>query len=375
MPSKIRGLLFLCLTICMTLAFCTGAFAAAVTRLSESSISLTTGESYTLKLKNPEAGKKIRWSSTDKNVATVRKGVVEAKAYGTCKVTALCGGKRYTCHVTVGAVSLNRSSITLVKHRTTTLKVTGTSQKPVWTTTNRYIAAVDEDGMVTAGSAGRAKITAVCGSVKLVCTVHVVSAKLSTLQAYYDTGSRAGGKGSDRILLCGSSSVDRWGTAAKAFAPYEIINMGISKTIVTQWEKWTRSLIAAYKPAAVVVYVGGNDINAGRTGKQNAANTIRFLKKIRSMLKTTPIFYVSLVPNWRRMLDWDAIKKSNKKMKRYCNKTKNMYYVDIASYFMKDGKVPNTALSNDGLHPNSKGYDIWNRIIPAAVKAVLEQAG
>ena len=76
--------------------------AAAKTKISKTSVSITAGKKYTLKVTGTK--KKVTWSSSKKSVATVSsKGVVTAKKKGTATITAKVSGKKYTCKVTVKA--------------------------------------------------------------------------------------------------------------------------------------------------------------------------------------------------------------------------------------------------------------------------------
>jgi uncharacterized protein (DUF2147 family) len=79
--------------------------AAAKTKLSKTSVSIEKGKKYTLKLKNVQKGKKAKWSTSNKKVATIKANgnsvVITGKKAGTAKVTAKVNGKTYTCKVTV----------------------------------------------------------------------------------------------------------------------------------------------------------------------------------------------------------------------------------------------------------------------------------
>lgn len=73
---------------------------AASPKLSKTSISLTVGESTTLKVKNYK--KKVKWSSTNKSVATVSSsGKVKAVSDGYAYIIAKAGKKVLTCVVEV----------------------------------------------------------------------------------------------------------------------------------------------------------------------------------------------------------------------------------------------------------------------------------
>lgn len=77
---------------------------AATASISNSSISLKIGKTKKLSIKNTT--KKVTWSSSNKKVATVTKnGKVRAVSKGTATITATVSGKKYTCKVTVKALT------------------------------------------------------------------------------------------------------------------------------------------------------------------------------------------------------------------------------------------------------------------------------
>lgn len=67
--------------------------------LTATSLELEPGESGTLMLSG--ASKGVKWSSSKKSVATVKKGVVTAKKEGKATITATHKGKKYKCTVNV----------------------------------------------------------------------------------------------------------------------------------------------------------------------------------------------------------------------------------------------------------------------------------
>ncbi len=69
--------------------------------LNKKTLTLGSGKTYKLKLKNIPAKKKVKWSSSKKRVATVsKKGKVTAKKAGTANIYAKVGKKKYACKVT-----------------------------------------------------------------------------------------------------------------------------------------------------------------------------------------------------------------------------------------------------------------------------------
>lgn len=143
----------------------------AAVKVSKKTAVLIKGQKTTLKISG--TAKKIVWSTNKKSVATVsQKGVVTARKKGTAVITAKVGSKKYTCKVTVQTPALNKTSVTVTKGKSTTLKLNGTNQKVTWKSSNTGIATVSK-GKVTAKKAGTVKITATVLKKKYTCAVKV----------------------------------------------------------------------------------------------------------------------------------------------------------------------------------------------------------
>lgn len=82
--------------------------------------------------------------------------------------------------VVQAATKLNKTSLTLPKGSSYTLKVTGTSSKVTWKSSKTSVAAVSSKGKVTAKKAGTATISAKVGKKTYKCTVKVVNFKCNT---------------------------------------------------------------------------------------------------------------------------------------------------------------------------------------------------
>ena len=139
--------------------------------------------------------KSVTWSSSDKSVATVSKGVVTPVAAGKSTITVKTedGGKTATCTVTVTAlepvsihvtsVALNRASMTMEAGTSEVLTVTinpsdATNKEVTWSSNKDSVASVDNTGKVSALTAGEAIITAKTkdGGKTATCKVTVIAA-------------------------------------------------------------------------------------------------------------------------------------------------------------------------------------------------------
>ena len=87
-----------------------------------------------------------------------------------------------TCTINASAASINKKSVRLVKGRTTKLKISGTTKKVKWKSTNKAVASVSSTGKVTARKKGTATIKATVGGKTYTCKVRVFN-KLTQKQA------------------------------------------------------------------------------------------------------------------------------------------------------------------------------------------------
>ncbi len=71
-------------------------------------------------------------------------------------------------------VKISKSKVTMEIGATTTLKISGTKSKISWKTDKKSVATVTSKGVVTAQSAGTAKITATVNKKNYTCTVTVI---------------------------------------------------------------------------------------------------------------------------------------------------------------------------------------------------------
>ena len=124
---KIRRILavFLAALICISaMAVNVSAATKKSVKLNKSKITLEVGDSYTLKKTVTGFSKyTVQWSSSDKNVATVKSGgVVTAKKAGTATITMKIKGTKYkaTCKVTVKKASSSSKKTTTTTKKTTT---------------------------------------------------------------------------------------------------------------------------------------------------------------------------------------------------------------------------------------------------------------
>ena len=148
--------------------------------ISQSAITIPAGETARLIISGGSG--LVTWESSNDAIATVTDGSVTGVAGGTVTVTATVGEEQITCTVTVtGDPWVSPANLTL-SHKDFTLragdppvqlKVKGTDNAVVWSSSNVNVATVDSEGVVRRVGKGNCTITAQVDGHTLTCIVRV----------------------------------------------------------------------------------------------------------------------------------------------------------------------------------------------------------
>lgn len=168
------------------------------------SVYVIKGKTFQVKLMNVPKGAKVKWSSSNKKVATVKAGKIKGVGQGICKITAKYKKKKYTCKVkvqrnliatrktfkgvTLGMINVkvdvqgvtytdDAKPIYAEKNGKFQMKVYNTKKTAKWKSSNEAVATVSSKGLITAKSKGKCKITAVVAGKKVSCDVTITDLK------------------------------------------------------------------------------------------------------------------------------------------------------------------------------------------------------
>jgi hypothetical protein len=81
----------------------------------------------------------------------------------------------------------------------------------------------------------------------------------------------------DAVVFIGSSSIRLW-DLKKSFPDLVALNRGFGGSQMSDAVKYARRIFTPYKPRLIVLYEGDNDLNAGKSPTQVAADFEEFLK-------------------------------------------------------------------------------------------------
>ena len=137
-----------------------------------------------------------------------------------------------------------------------------------------------------------------------------------------------------------------------------VINLGFGGAYVDSLSKNFDLLINFLNPKAIVIYLGGNDLNLNLSPKEIIFKIKKFIEKIITKYPNANIGYISIKPSIERKNKLLDIKEINNGIKKISKNLPNLIYINIYDRLLDKGKVTSKFLLQDGLHLNKEGYRI-----------------
>lgn len=164
------------------------------------------------------------------------------------------------------------------------------------------------------------------------------------------------------FLFIGSSSIRFWSSLDRDMAPLPVINRGFGGSEISDVDDDFDRVVAPYHPRAIVFYAGENDIAAGKTPDQVAADFARFMDLKTKALGATPVYFISLKPSKLRFEQVDRQTQTNAKILAMAGRRKDLRFIDVVPAMLQNGQ-PKDIYRPDRLHMTADGYAIWTAII------------
>lgn len=166
------------------------------------------------------------------------------------------------------------------------------------------------------------------------------------------------------ILFIGSSSIRMWKDLQNDFPNLPVINRGFGGSQIEDSTYFAERIVFPYEPRLIIMYAGGNDINAGKSAQRVYEDFKAFVSKVHSKLPATKIGYISIAPNPARWKQIETVREANKLIKEYTMNDPRLFFIDTHSHMLgKDGYPLPDIFLDDKLHMNRKGYEIWKKVI------------
>lgn len=180
----------------------------------------------------------------------------------------------------------------------------------------------------------------------------------------YEAADRTNPPPKGAILLAGDSQFYRWSTLAEDLPGYTVVNRGIDSFQTSDLIHFVDRIVLPYRPRMIVLHVGGNDVNTGKTPEQILADFKTFVARVRAVMPDVPIAFSSITPSPGRWAQAPARIAANRLVKDYVATAPNLHFIDLWDAMLGPGGLPREDLYGpDRIHPNQDGYRVRVRIM------------
>ncbi len=184
---------------------------------------------------------------------------------------------------------------------------------------------------------------------------------------------RIGGSPEKCSIICiGSSHMEYWKTVKNDLDSLTIHNFGIGGTTMEDATNiFAENIVIPYKPRAVILYEGSNDIAYGRTPTEILIQFVEFYTKIHQVLPCTRIYVLGLVPSpGKRFEKWNLLQETNYLIRKACSLNKLLVFIDTSSGLINEEGTPRMECFIPGdIHMTKQGYKEWEKAVaPVVVK-------
>lgn len=176
------------------------------------------------------------------------------------------------------------------------------------------------------------------------------------------------------IVCVGSSSMRFWHDAiARDLAPLTIVARGFGGSNMNDALFFADRIILPYRPRAIVLYEGDNDVADGISPETIHATFGKLVARVHSALPLCRIYVLSIKPSASRWEVWPQMQRANALLRADCADDSLLTYVDVAGGMLDENGQPKPDIFlGDKLHMNRAGYRIWRDILePVLVEQEL----
>jgi hypothetical protein len=173
------------------------------------------------------------------------------------------------------------------------------------------------------------------------------------------------------VLFVGSASIVGWRSLKTDMAPAPVVARGLGDSTVEDQIFFFDKLVAPYRPRAIFLYAGENDIVNGLEPKDVLGDMKKFMDLKRKVLGATPVYYIAAKASPARLAFAEKQQVANELVEGLAKKDRDLHYVDVAHAMWENGQILGTLKPiyvPDGIHMTPEGYAAWTRIIKPLVE-------
>jgi lysophospholipase L1-like esterase len=172
------------------------------------------------------------------------------------------------------------------------------------------------------------------------------------------------------IICLGSSHMQMWKGVKEDLAPLTVVNYGIGGSRMTQAaDLFIDNLAIPFKPRAVILYEGSNDINAGTKPETVLENFRKLHGKLHAALPQARLYVLGVVPSPGKRFEKIAdLRKTNELLAKECATQPWMKFIDVTEPLIgADGKPKAECFIPGDIHMLPAGYAVWKSVIAPVI--------
>jgi lysophospholipase L1-like esterase len=166
------------------------------------------------------------------------------------------------------------------------------------------------------------------------------------------------------IVFTGSSSIRLWKTLENDFPKANIVNTGFGGSQTEDLLRNLDDLVIQFEPKKIFIYVGENDINAGKSVRQVMSEYALLMERVRNKTPETEFFFIGTKPSPSRWEKRGQMMALNDEIRMMAQNKENVTFIDVWKPMLdKSGNPREDLFVEDRLHMNAKGYKIWKKAV------------
>lgn len=166
------------------------------------------------------------------------------------------------------------------------------------------------------------------------------------------------------ILFYGSSTFTLWSDIEAHFPAHNVLNHGFGGATLSDCLEYFDRLVTPFRPAAIVLYAGDNDLDNGTSPEGIIDLLESFLARKRACLGAVPLGYVSIKVSRQRLHFMHTIGYTNTLAERLLADAEDAAFVDFTRRLTGRGYHPwQDYFTHDPLHMNPAGYRVLGKTI------------
>lgn len=171
------------------------------------------------------------------------------------------------------------------------------------------------------------------------------------------------------VLFVGSSSIRMWESLATDFPGIPVLNRGFGGSRMDDVLRYADRVVFRYKPRAIVLYEGDNDLQDGRTPARIAGDVAEFLSRVRTTLPQARVVCLAVKPSPSRWNLAEKVRQTNALLQAVVAQDTMATYVDVYTPMLgADGRPRAELFLADSLHMTPAGYAIWRDAVAPALR-------